>query len=59
MILGIDPGAKGGMALLREEDGNGIPVDYVHFGLWPVPTEMSGLAWGSGDPGRSAVRGRP
>ncbi len=41
---------KGLIALLREVDGNGIPVDYVHYGLWPIPTEMAGLAWGTGDP---------
>ncbi|MCL2091744.1 MAG: hypothetical protein FWH11_11220 [Micrococcales bacterium] len=41
---------KGLVALLYDVDSNGIPVDYVHYGLWPIPTELTGTAAWTGDP---------
>lgn len=46
----VTGGNKGLAALLRDVDSNGIPVDYVHYGLWPVPTEMAGQASWTADP---------
>ncbi len=35
---------KGLASLLYDLDSNGIPVVYVHFRVWPIPTEMVNLA---------------
>ncbi|MCL2089614.1 MAG: hypothetical protein FWH11_00050 [Micrococcales bacterium] len=42
--------SKGLVALLADLDGDGIPVSYVHYGVWPVPTELVGRASWTGDP---------
>lgn len=45
----VTSGNKGLAALLVDVDSNGIPVGYVHYGVWPIPTEMVNLASWSGN----------
>ncbi|MCL2091960.1 MAG: hypothetical protein FWH11_12320 [Micrococcales bacterium] len=39
-----------GLAVLEAVGPDGLPVDWVHFGVWPIPTELVSTASWTGDP---------